>query len=262
MKNILSIIDTFTSTEFSGNPAAVYHMKEDKTQFWMQKFAAEMNLSETAFLKKKTDNYWFLKWFTPVAEVELCGHATLASAHYLWSQELVSINDVIKFETKSGILECKTDNKYIYMYFPLIETKNIYHLNNLDKYLGNKPEYIKKSKWDLIAIFNNHNDIINLDPKFNELKQFSSRGVIVTSPGNEKYNFFARFFAPNLRVNEDYVTGSIYCSLAPYWSERLGLKNMIAYQASERPGIIDLKVYKDKVRIGGKAKTITIGKSI
>ena len=101
-----------------------------------------------------------------------------------------------------------------------------------------------------------------MDPKFNELKQFSSRGVIVTSPGNEKYNFFARFFAPNLRVNEDYVTGSIYCSLAPYWSERLGLKNMIAYQASERPGIIDLKVYKDKVRIGGKAKTITIGKSI
>ncbi|PPR79528.1 MAG: putative isomerase YddE [Alphaproteobacteria bacterium MarineAlpha2_Bin1] len=261
-KNIISIIDTFTNKEFTGNPAAVYHMFENKSNSWMQNFAAEMNLSETAFLKKKTYNYWYLKWFTPKTEVDLCGHGTLASAHYLWSQNLISQNDVIKFNTNSGILECVKDKKYIYMYFPLLKSININPIIDLSESLGKKPEFIRKTKWDLIAIYKNYQDVINLVPKFNKLKKFSTRGVIVTAPGNKNYNFFARFFAPNLRINEDYVTGSIYCSLAPYWSKRLGLTNMTAYQASERTGIIRLKVSDNKVRIGGQAKTIIIGKSI
>lgn len=262
MKNIISIIDTFTDKAFLGNPAAVYHMVNYKNHKWMQSFASEMNLSETAFIKKRKNNDWSLKWFTPISEVDLCGHATLASAHYLWNEEIVPKNQIIKFHTRSGILECKKDKKYIYMYFPIINIKDINNIKGLSNCLGNKPEYLKKTKWDIIAIFKKSNEVINLNPNFEKLKKFSSRGVIVTAPGYDQYNFVARFFAPNLRINEDYVTGSIYCSLGPYWSNRLGVKKMKVYQASNRPGIIDLKMYKDKIRIGGQAKTITIGKSI
>ncbi len=261
MKNVISIIDTFTSKEFSGNPAAVYHMYEDKSTEWMQSFAAEINLSETAFLKK-INNTWNLRWFTSNSEVDLCGHATLASAHYLWNEKIVKKNEVIKFDTRSGILKCRRDNKYIYMYFPLIQSEQINYIKGFGECLGCKPDYIRKNKWDIIAIYNNYSQILKLNPNFESLKKFSSRGVIITSPGFNGFNFASRFFAPNIRIDEDYVTGSIYCCLGPYWSKRLNLTHMTAYQASRRPGVIDLKVYDDKVRIGGQAKTITLGKSI
>ena len=262
MKNTISIIDTFTSNEFNGNPAAVYHMFDNKTTEWMQSFAAEINLSETAFLKRNKDNKWDLKWFTPKSEVDLCGHATLASAHYLWGENIVPNNQAIKFYTKSGILKCEKGIKYIYLYFPLFKISKINQIEQLNKSLGDQPDSLIKTNWDLIAVFKSPDQVKNLRPKFDELNKFSSRGVIVTAPGYDKFDFIARFFAPNLRINEDYVTGSIFCSLGPYWSMRLGLKYMTAYQASIRPGVIDLKVYNDKVRIGGEAKTILLGKSI
>ncbi len=262
MKNIISIIDTFTSEEFTGNPAGVYHMFDSKTINWMQSFAAEMNLSETAFIKKNNDNSWNLKWFSPKSEVDLCGHATLASAHYLWNENIVPKNEVIKFHTKSGVLKCEKGEKYIYLYFPVFKISEINLIKDLNKYLGENPESLKKTNWDLIAVFKNPDQVKNLNPKFDKLRKFSSRGIIVTAPGYDKYDFVARFFAPNIRINEDYVTGSIYCSLGPYWSMRLGLKYMTAYQASTRPGVIDIKVNNDKIRIGGQAKTILLGKSI
>ncbi len=261
MKNIISIIDTFTLKEFSGNPAAVYHMIEERSTDWMQSFAAEINLSETAFLKIH-NNLWYLRWFTPNSEVDLCGHATLASAHYLWNEKIVKKNEIIKFKTRSGVLECQRDNKYIYMYFPIIDSMNINFPKGIEECLGINPEFIRKSEWDLIAIYKKPSQVIELNPRFDDLKKFSSRGIIVTSPGFNEFNFIARFFAPNIRINEDYVTGSIYCSLGPYWSKRLGLHNMTAYQASKRPGVIDLEIHENKIRIGGQAKTITIGKSI
>ncbi len=222
-------VDAFTDKPFFGNPAGVCVLPEQVTDEWMQKIAMEMNLSETAFLIKQDDGY-NLRWFTPNVEVDLCGHATLASAHILWEQNYLPENEEARFHTKSGLLTAKNiDNGWIELNFPTEPDNETSSPNGLFKSLGVDAIYIGKNRFDYIIEVSSEEAVWELKPDFNALGKISCRGVIVTSKSASKeYDFVSRFFAPGVGVNEDPVTGSAHCCLAPYWKKRLN-KNQLGH---------------------------------
>lgn len=254
-------VDAFTKEAFSGNSAAVCLIKTAVTDEWMQKVAMEMNVSETAFVMKEKDGFR-LRWFTPEKEVSLCGHATLASAHILWEEQLLEVNEVVKFYTKSGILTAVKFGQLIELNFPREDVKEVEAPENLQQAIGDgvKLNFVGQGKDDYLVEVESEEVLRSLTPNFELLKTIPSRGVIVTSrSSNSDIDFVSRFFAPRLGVNEDPVTGSSHCSLAPYWKSRLSKNEFIAYQASKRGGKLHVRVENERVVLGGEAVTIMKG---
>lgn len=249
-------VDAFTSVPFKGNPAGVCILDGPAGEEWMQSVALEMNLAETAFLYRSGERY-NLRWFTPTVEVDLCGHATLASAHVLWETGLLAHNCKAEFDTRSGLLTAWADNGAIEMDFPKDEEKECDLPVELGQALGVKPLYTGRATFDYILELESENAVEGLKPDFDLLKKVPMRGVMVTSlTDSDKYDFVSRFFAPSAGINEDHATGSAHCCLGPYWEKRLGKKELRAYQASPRGGELSVRTKGDRVVLGGNAVTV------
>ena len=245
-------VDAFTSEPFRGNPAAVCILPGPGEEAWMQAVAAEMNLSETAFLHKEGDA-WRLRWFTPTVEVDLCGHATLASAHVLLEGD-----GEVRFLTKSGELIARRSGSWIELDFPSLPAQSASAPDGLAEALGAAPVRVGKSRFDYIVELASEEAVRALRVDISRLKEVEARGVIVTSEGRD-YDFVSRFFAPQAGVDEDPVTGSAHCCLAPYWAERLGKTEMTGYQASARGGVVQVRLAGDRVILRGQAVTVLSG---
>lgn len=255
-------VDAFTDRPFAGNPAAVCWLDETEPDHWMQAVAGEMNLSETAFVMRRDDGYG-LRWFTPTTEVDLCGHATLASAHTLWTENFHPLDQPILFHTKSGVLTCKQKDGLIDMDFPSTSFEKIEPPDGLLESLGVAAVFVGKMQSDLLVVVEDAEAVRSLNPDFRKLKKISTRGVIVTSRSDiRQYDFISRFFAPAVGIDEDPVTGSAHCGLAPYWAKVLGKTIMTAFQASSRGGVVIVKVEEGRVRLGGRAVTVLRGELV
>jgi PhzF family phenazine biosynthesis protein len=252
-------VDAFTDEPFSGNPAAVCLLPQSREAAWMQAVAKEMNLSETAFLLKQEDGY-NLRWFTPAVEVDLCGHATLASAHILWETGLLRREERARFHTRSGLLTAASQGGEIELNFPAKTDEPADAPPGLLEALKVRAQYVGKSKFDYLVQVDSEETVRRLNPDFPALKTLPVRGVIVTSQATTPgFDFVSRFFAPAAGVNEDPVTGSAHCTLGPFWSRRMGKQDFLAYQASERGGALRVRVAGDRVHLGGKAVTVLRG---
>jgi len=252
-------VDAFTDKAFAGNPAAVCILTEPRDDAWMQDLAREMNLSETAFVSRQEDGF-NLRWFTPSVEVVLCGHATLASAHILWEIGFVSPEEPVRFHTLSGLLTAERKGDWIELNFPATPDQPAKAPPGLEEALGLTPKYTGKSKFDYLFEVETEDFVRNLKPDFKLLKTIQVRGVMVTSrAASSGYDFVSRFFAPGSGIDEDPVTGSAHCCLGPFWSQRLGKDELIAYQASRRGGTVRVRVSGERVYLSGQAITILCG---
>ena len=252
-------VDAFTDKPFAGNPAAVCLLREPRAAEWMQLVAREMNLSETAFLSAREDGF-HLRWFTPETEVDLCGHATLASAHFLWEEGASLASETVRFHTRSGILTAEKKGCWIEMDFPATPVQMDLAPEGLEGALGTQGVYVGRSRFDYLLELKDESQVRGLEPDFRALRGVKARGVIVTSRGsNGEYDFVSRFFAPASGVDEDPVTGSAHCALAPYWKQRLGRDSLTGYQASRRGGIVRTMCVGDRVKLSGQAVTVTRG---
>jgi len=245
-------IDSFTDKPFAGNPAGVCLMTKAADENWMQQVAAEMNLSETAFLYPHGEGY-NLRWFTPAAEVKLCGHATLASAHLLYQDGHVPRDRTISFFTKSGELKARFDNGWIELDFPARQLVPATPPDGLLQALGIRASNVCKHESFYLIEVESEDVVRALAPDFGQLPV---RGVIVTSKSSGSYDFVSRYFAPAVGVNEDPVTGSAHCALGPYWQGKLGKSSFLAYQASKRGGVMKVRVERDRVFMSGQAVTV------
>ena len=253
-------IDAFTDEPFKGNPAAVCFLEQQKTSDWMQHVATEMNLSETAFLREQ-DGGWSLRWFTPAVEVDLCGHATLAGAHALWEEGLLPKNETARFHTRSGLLTARRADEWIELDFPAKPQEPVAAPAGLLEALGVKcATHTGKSAFDYLVEVDSADAVRKLEPDHAALRRLSARGIIVTSRGEGgEFDFVSRFFAPGSGIDEDPVTGSAHCTLAPYWAARLHKNEFVAYQASPRGGILRVRLAGDRVKLGGRAVTVFKG---
>jgi PhzF family phenazine biosynthesis protein len=252
-------VDAFTDQAFAGNPAAVCLLPEERDDKWMQAVAAEMNLSETAFLLEQDDSYR-LRWFTPKIEVDLCGHATLASAHVLWSEGRVPLDQEIHFHTNSGVLSACRCGDLIELDFPSEPESEVETPTGLLEALGVSARYVGKNRFDFLVELESEEELRGMKPDFAMLGNIEVRGVIVTSrSASPVYDFVSRFFAPRAGIDEDPVTGSAHCCLGPYWQKQLGKSEMTAYQASARGGVVRVRIVGDRVMLGGQAVTVMKG---
>ena len=255
-------VDAFTNKPFAGNPAAVCVLQEERDEQWMQQVAQEMNLAETAFLVAHEDGY-NLRWFTPLVEVDLCGHATLASAHVLWETGQLAQGTQARFFTRSGLLTAEQQGEWIELNFPATPEQEVAEPAHLLQALGVPAQYIGKNKFDYFVEVDSEEVVRNMRPNFSLLKTIEARGIIITSRAStEGYDFVSRFFAPLVGVDEDPVTGSAHCCLAPYWGKKLGKEAMVGYQASSRGGIVRVRLDGERVRIGGQAVTVLRGELV
>jgi len=249
MKLSLYQIDAFASNVFEGNPAAICPLNEWLPDDLMQAIASENNLSETAFFIKNKAGYE-IRWFTPTSEVDLCGHATLASAFVIFDILNEQCNE-IRFDSKSGVLSVKKDNDLLVMNFPAQPIEFCETPTAINKAFAVQPGQCARRE-DYILIFDSEADAINATPDMAQLAQLDLRGVAITAASNQ-YDFVVRFFAPKYGINEDPVTGSAYTQLAPYWAEVLGKQQLRAKQVSQRGGEVACSVEGDRVVIAGKA---------
>jgi PhzF family phenazine biosynthesis protein len=251
-------VDAFTSTPFAGNPAAVCVLEAYPADAWLQAVAREMNLSETAFLRRSADG-WDLRWFTPTAEVDLCGHATLAAAHVLLEDGLDD-GPVLEFGTLSGRLGAERDGRRIVLDFPAEPPSAGDPAPGLLEALGLGPEevaYTGRNRLDELVVIDDPARLRAIAPAMPDLARLGMRGAIVSSPSDrEDVDFLSRYFAPAFGVPEDPVTGSTHCCLGPYWAGRLGRATVIGYQASARGGVVRVETGTDRVRLGGEAVTV------
>ena len=257
-------VDSFTSKPFTGNPAGVCILSGNIPDFDMLKIANEMNLPETAFLQEKDGGY-DLRWFTPQAEVELCGHATLASAHVLWEIGALDPDETASFDTLSGRLTAKKNGAWIDLDFPAEYETNTEAPVELARALGVKLKYVGKNRFDYLVEVESEEKVRDMKPDFDLLKKVLCRGVIVTSKADAgRYDFVSRFFAPAIGVDEDPVTGSAHCCLGPYWESRLNKSEFEAFQLSERGGVVRVKVVpgSGRVILGGRAVTVIKGELV
>jgi len=252
-------VDAFTDRPFAGNPAAVCLLDDERDSQWMQAVAAEMNLSETAFIRPQEDGFE-LRWFTPAVEVDLCGHATLAAAHVLWSEGVVDSDDIVPFHTRSGELQCARHGDLIEMDFPATVAEPLQADQGLVEALGVEPSWVGGSKYDRLVLVESTQMLRTMRPDFARLRAVPVRGVIVTSASDDqRFDFLSRFFGPAVGIDEDPVTGSAHCCLGPFWSERLGKMEMTAYQASVRGGVVHVRVAGERIVLGGNAVTVLRG---
>lgn len=256
---IIYQVDAFAEKPFSGNPAAVCLLTDPEDDQWMQQLAQEMNLSETAFLLWQKDGF-DLRWFTPAVEVDLCGHATLASAHVLWEQDYLNPGEQARFHTRSGLLTADRQGDWIELDFPAKLEEPADAPPHLIEALGISATYTGKNDFDYLVEVESEEIVRNMKPDMALLAQITARGVMVTSRASSPgYDFVSRFFAPRVGINEDPVTGSAHCCLAPYWSKRLHKNEMVAYQASPRGGVLRVRIDGDRVKIAGQAVTVMRG---
>jgi PhzF family phenazine biosynthesis protein len=251
-------VDAFTDTPFSGNPAAVCLLAEERDAEWMQAVAAEMNLAETAFVRPLSDGYE-LRWFTPTTEVNLCGHATLAGAHILWESGRLAENAEARFHTRSGVLTCNRGDDGIAMVFPTDPTEPLPQDIPLADILGEPFVSARRGREDWLVELASEEAVLAFRPALARLAALPLRGLIVTAPGSGHHDFVSRFFAPGAGIDEDPVTGSAHCTLAGYWGERLGKTRMQAWQASPRGGRLGVELMGDRVRLTGQAVTVLQG---
>lgn len=250
-------VDAFASKQFQGNPAGVCPLESWLPDPILQRVAQENNLSETAFFVAEKDQY-HLRWFTPVTEVELCGHATLATAHVLFNH-LNYQQEVVKFNSLSGPLEVRKTHDGLQLNFPLDElTKFEGDEKLLIELIGGQPAKVHKGKTDVLLVYNSELEVRSLSPRFEALSNLDHRGIIVTAPG-EQTDVVSRFFCPAVGINEDPVTGSAHTTLGAYWPRRLASNSFSAAQLSERGGQLHCDVSGDRIKITGKAVTFMHG---
>ncbi|PZR97103.1 MAG: oxidoreductase [Candidatus Chloroheliales bacterium] len=255
-------VDSFTNQPFAGNPAGVCILPEPGDPAWMQTIAREMSLSETAFLHQQEDGY-SLRWFTPTTEVDLCGHATLASAHVLWEQGHLQADEQARFQTRSGLLTASRNGDWIELDFPAIPEHQTVEYPHLSEALGVRPMYVGKNQMDYLIEVATEEMVRQMKPDFPLLRKVPIRGVMVTSRASSPgYDFVSRFFAPAVGIDEDPVTGSAHCCLGPFWGERLGKDELVGYQASARGGVVRVRLDGDRVLIGGQAVTVIRGELV
>ena len=256
MPHILYQVDAFTEDPFRGNPAAVVLLKAPEPEDWMQAFAAEMNLSETAYLLPEGEG-WGLRWFTPATEVDLCGHATLASGKVLFEIYPEMRMEPVIFYTRSGELSARWVDDLIELNFPAMLFEPITVIASLPEILGFRPiGAVRSGNYYLFEALD-ESLIRNAQPDINALKTLPMPEVIITAKSEDpEIDFVSRFFAPQLGVDEDPVTGSAHCLLAPYWAKKLGKTEMFAHQRSERGGYLNLRLDGERVFITGAAKII------
>jgi PhzF family phenazine biosynthesis protein len=258
MARIFSV-DAFADAPFRGNPAGVCLLGGPADETWMRSIAAEMNHSETAFLWPEGDAFR-LRWFTPEAEVDLCGHATLATSHVLWEEGLLGQGQVARYQTRSGILSASRAEGYIELDLPATVPEPCDPPPYLAESLGVPVEAILKSRFDFLALLGNEEAVRTLSPDFRALKAMGVRGCIVTARAEtEEFDFVSRFFAPGVGIDEDPVTGSAHCALGPFWAGRLGKTSFTAYQASKRGGVLRVRLVGTRVFLAGQAVTILKG---
>jgi predicted PhzF superfamily epimerase YddE/YHI9 len=252
-------VDSFTDKPFAGNPAGVCLLDAPRPEPWMQSVAAEMNVAETAFLVPRKDGFG-LRWFTPTAEVDLCGHATLASAHILWEEGIVSPDAEARFHTRSGLLTARRWRAAVVLDFPAEPVTAAAPPAGLASALGIPFTFCGKNRMDYLIEVADESVVRSFAPAAGALASMPARGVIVTAQASmPKADFVSRFFAPAVGVDEDPVTGSAHCALAPYWGAKLGKTSMTGYQASPRGGWVGVRLDGDRVGLEGRAVTVLRG---
>ncbi len=258
-------VDAFTATPYGGNPAAVCILNAPRDDKWMATIAMEMNLSETAFLVPDAADHgaYQLRWFTPAVEVALCGHATLGSAHVLWESGRLAPHAPARFHTKSGLLTCTRMGHWIEMDFPATFVEPAEPPAQLAEAIGADLKFTGRSKFDYLVEVADEATVRALKPNHHLLRQLPVRGIIATSladaANTHNYDFVSRFFAPGSGIDEDPVTGSAHCALAPFWHQRTGKAEMTGYQASARGGIVKVRPVEDRVFLSGQAVTTLRG---
>jgi PhzF family phenazine biosynthesis protein len=255
-------VDAFTAKPFAGNPAAVCLLPGPRDDGWMQAVAAEMNLAETAFLEPQADGF-NLRWFTPAVEVDLCGHATLASAHILWEAGRLPLTKPACFHTRSGLLTATQQGEWIELDFPAEPEHPASAPADLVRALGVTPSYVGRNRLDYLVEVADEEAVRRLKPDSKMLATVASRGVMVTSRASSPaYDFVSRFFGPAAGIDEDPVTGSAHCCLGPYWGARLGKAELVGYQASARGGEVRVRLAGPRVHLGGQAVTVLSGELV
>ncbi|HJZ73960.1 MAG TPA: PhzF family phenazine biosynthesis protein [Vicinamibacterales bacterium] len=252
-------VDSFTSTAFAGNPAGVCVLERSRDAAWMQLVAREMNVAETAFLRARTDDEFDLRWFTPTVEVDLCGHATLASAHVLWeSQRLAAAT--LRFHTRSGVLTATRRDDWIELDFPATPDEPVSAPPGLLEALGVTARYVGRSCFDFLVEVDDESTVAAVRPDFRRLATIDARGAIVTSRASAPgVDFVSRYFAPAFGIDEDPATGSTHCCLGPFWAARTGKRAFVAHQLSARRGELHVALDGDRVRLSGRAVTVLRG---
>ncbi len=262
MRAPLFQVDAFTDRPFAGNPAAVCILAEEREDAWLQAVACEMNLSETAFLLRQ-DSRWRLRWFTPTVEVDLCGHATLASAHVLWEAGYADPSETLVFRTKSGELSAARRDEVIELDFPAEPASPAEPPAGLTEALGvAAARFVGRNRLDFLIELGTERSVRDARPDFPALAVAcpSTRGVIITAPADgPEFDFVSRFFAPAVGIDEDPVTGSAHCCLGPFWAKRLGKLELAGFQASKRGGAVFVRVGDSRVALGGRAVTVLRG---
>lgn len=256
----LHLIDAFADEAFGGNPAAVVLLDTARPVAWMQAVAAEMNQAETAFVQRGDDGF-ALRWFTPLAEVDLCGHATLASAHFLWGEKMLAARETARFHTRSGLLTAQQgEYGWITLDFPAIHPSEPTVPDDIAEVLGVQPVTVLGGAFDLLCVLDSAAAVRTLAPDLLRMEQWNVRGVLVTAAANEPgVDFVSRCFFPRLGVPEDPVTGSAHCALAPYWHGVTGRATLTGLQASRRGGLVRCEVRDDRVHLSGRAVTTVAG---
>lgn len=258
---LIAQVDAFASTPFSGNPAAVCVLTEDRDAEWMQRVAAEMHVPNTAFVRRRpSDDGFDVRWFTSRVEIQLCGHATLASAHILWETGLLDASARADFHTASGLLTATQNHGWIEIDFPATPVTPADAPDDLVGALGVTPTFVGRSRFDYVIEVDGEAAVRAVRPDLARLAAIPGRGVIVTSRSSrDGADFVSRFFAPAVGIDEDAATGSAHCALGPFWSERLGKCSLVGHQLSDRGAVLKVDVRGDRVGVAGKAVTIVRG---
>jgi len=255
---LIATVDAFTAVPFRGNPAGVCILPGPVDDSWMEQVAAEMNLSETAFVVPQ-GRHFNLRWFTPATEVGLCGHATLAAAHILWERGIVPPMDPIRFYTRSGMLQAYRDGTSVSLDLPANPPIPIATPDGLPDALGVDPVSVHRCRSDLLVELGRESEVRSLLPDIRALAAFPGSVIVTALSEQEDADFVSRVFAPAEGIDEDPVTGSAHCALGPFWSERLKKTELVGYQASRRGGYVRVHTGGDRVEIGGEAVTVLLG---
>jgi len=253
-------VDAFAKRPFSGNPAGVCLLREPADEEWMQSVAIEMNVAETAFVVQRADGDMDLRWFTPAVEVELCGHATLATSHILWETGVLKTGETARYHTRSGLLAAQQHDGLIQLDFPANPPHPVAPPTGLLEALGLEATCVGQTRFDYLVEARSESVIRSIAPDFRRLRQLGVRGAIVTARSDDPaFDFVSRFFAPGAGIDEDPVTGSAHCALAPYWAAKLGKKEMTGFQASKRGGVVRVMHDGERVKLAGHAVTVLRG---
>ena len=255
----LWIVDSFADAPFRGNPAAVCLLAGPRSDSWYQALGAEMKQGATAFLGRQDDD-WSLRWFTAATELQLCGHGTLAAAHFLWESGRLPRTTDARFHSRSGVLTAAADGDWIVLDFPKTAPTEAALPQGLAEAIGCTPLWIGRSKFDVVVRVATAEMVRSLSPDFTRIASIDARGIIVTAEGDTPgVDFVSRFFAPRTGIQEDPVTGSAHCALAPYWADQLNRPTLTGYQASARGGMVRVEVKGERVLLAGRARTVVRG---